>query len=72
MINLVPGMKVHAKSVDLYATDGTIFTYSAPRGKKFALILMTDEDPKSDDQNLVKAEEWLKGIGWEFKENENE
>ncbi|QXL90437.1 hypothetical protein [Salmonella phage NINP13076] len=67
MIELFPGMKVHAKSVDVYATDGTVFTYSAPRGKKYALILMTDEDPRDDVDNLVKANEWIESLGWKHE-----
>ncbi|ADP02630.1 hypothetical protein GECvBMG_gp271 [Salmonella phage GEC_vB_MG] len=35
--------------------------------KKYALILMTDEDPRDDVDNLVKANEWIESLGWKHE-----
>lgn len=67
MIELRNGMKVHAKKVDLHVGN-TVMTYSAPRGKKFALILMNAEDPA--DTNDKPIDKWLNDMGWELKQDE--
>lgn len=64
MIELKPGMKAYAKNLSIHL-DGNEFIFNAPRGKKFAVILMTDEKP--DNTSGVYCNEWLNNMGWELK-----
>lgn len=63
MIELKSGMKAYAKSLSLHV-DGNEFKYTAPRGKKFAVILMTDEKP--DNISGISPDKWLNDMGWEL------
>lgn len=65
MIELQPGMKAHAKKIDIHVGN-TVLSYSAPRGKKFALVLMSVEDPKETDKYPI--DKWLNELGWELKD----
>lgn len=65
MVDLHPGMKVHAKKVSIYLDNGTELEYNAPRGQKFAMILMSAEDP-SDTDHTIKADEFLNDMGWQL------
>lgn len=59
------GMKCYTKKVNIFVGNTNI-EMSAPRGKQYAVILMTVEDPK--EINKVTPDEFLKKLGWEFKE----
>lgn len=61
MLNLKPGMKCYAKNLSLHI-DGNEFKYAAPRGKKFAVILMADEKP--DNADGIHIDEFLRNCGW--------
>ena len=67
MIQLQQGMKVHAKKVDIHVGNN-VLSYNAPRGKKFALVLMSVEDPKETDNFPI--DKWLNDMGWELKKDE--
>lgn len=68
MIDLKPGMVAYAKTLSLHV-DKTELKYNAPRGTKFAVILMAAEKP--DNTNGIKADEFLRGCGWQLEEGDN-
>ncbi|BEN41155.1 hypothetical protein ACYZFV_18110 [Serratia ureilytica] len=61
MLELKPGMKCYAKRVSIHI-DGQELIYIAPRGKKFALILIGDESP--DNAAGIKANDFMRSNGW--------
>lgn len=63
MIDLRVGMKCYSSTLSLHV-DEEEFKYKAPRGKKFAVILMTDE--KADNLSGIYCDEFLRGLGWEL------
>ena len=63
MVELTPGMKAYTKNLSLHINN-TEFIFTAPRGKKFAVILMTDEKP--DNDTGILADQWLNEMGWDF------
>lgn len=67
MINLQAGMVAHAKRLDLHASNGNVFGFSAPRGQKFSVLLLGAEDPKT--LSRISAEEFLRNAGWKFEED---
>lgn len=61
MLKLESGMKCYAKTLSLHI-DGHEFKYTAPRGKKFAVIIMNDEKP--DNAAGISADDFLRNCGW--------
>lgn len=68
MIQLRPGMVVHAKRVFLMDDNGNKYEYGVERGKAFTLLLMGDEDPKAPE--IGSADEFLNKCGWKFRPEE--
>lgn len=66
MVQLTPGMVVHAKKLDLQSGNITL-GFSAPRGQKFSVLLLGAEDPKA--LSRISAEEFLRNAGWTFSED---
>ncbi|QKJ87454.1 hypothetical protein PMPD1_2512 [Paramixta manurensis] len=62
MLDLKSGMVAYAKTLSLHI-EGTELKYNAPRGKKFAVILMTAEKPGDEG---IKADEFLRQCGWKL------
>lgn len=58
------GCKVYAKTVYI-EQNGITLSYNAPRGKKFALILMGAEKPSAEGLN---PNEWLNSCGWKLEQ----
>lgn len=69
MVQLRPGMIVHAKKLDLHS-DNIVLGFSAPRGQKFSVLLLGWEDPKA--LSKISAEEFLRNAGWTFQEDNKE
>lgn len=61
-----PGTVVHAKSVELFDSRGNSYTYSAPRGQRFAMILMNVVPTPKDAEGIIHADNWLKEQGWDL------
>lgn len=59
------GMKAYASKLTLNA-DGVEFSYSAPRGQRFAVILMGAEKP---GPNGIRPDEYLESKGWTFEQD---
>lgn len=59
-MELQVGNKVFAKKVFVQIGNAQ-YEYSAPRGKSFAMILMGDEDPKTDGES---CDNFLNSLGW--------
>lgn len=70
MIELHPGMKVHAKTVDIII-DGVTLSYRPPRGTRFALLLLGNENPNAPEDKLINVNAWLKEVGWKEPEEKN-
>lgn len=66
MIELKDGMVAHTKKVDLHVGN-TVFTYSAPRGQSFVVLLLGAEKPSGDGSG-INADEWLTQRGWKLEE----
>lgn len=61
MFELKPGAKCYAKRLSIHI-DGQELIYNAPRGAKFAVILMVAEKP--DNSTGVAANAFLRINGW--------
>lgn len=61
MFELKPGMKCYAKRLSIHI-DGQELIYNAPRGTKFAVILMVAEKP--DNGAGIAANEFIRDNGW--------
>lgn len=64
MIELRDGMVAHSKKIDLHVGE-TVFTYSAPRGQSFAVLLLGIEKPSGDGTG-IQIDEWLLKRGWKL------
>lgn len=65
-MNLQYGSVLPMKSMKIVIQDGQgHLEYKAPKGKQFVLLLMGVEDINSE--NKINADEFLKSMGWEFK-----
>lgn len=60
---LCVGGVCYASKVSLHF-EGVEAVYNAPKGRKFALILIGDDDVNKQE---LDADEFLKCAGWEFK-----
>lgn len=58
---LKPGMKCYAKQLSIHI-DGRELIYSAPRGTKFAVIIMNAEKP--DNAAGISANDFIRSNGW--------
>ncbi|MGP1148160.1 hypothetical protein ACJ8LH_01435 [Serratia sp. CY49633] len=58
---LKPGMKCYAKQLSIHI-DGHELIYSAPRGTKFAVIIMNAEKP--DNAAGISANDFIRSNGW--------
>lgn len=65
-IRLTSGMKAYSKSLSLHVGSNELI-YRAPRGKKFAVILMLDEEP--DNESGISADDFLQSCGWKQSEH---
>lgn len=66
MIELKDGMVAHTKKIDLHVGN-TVFTYNAPRGQSFVVLLLGAEKPSGDGSG-ISADEWLNRRGWKLEE----
>lgn len=66
MIELKDGMVAHAKKIDLHI-DGMTFSYNAPRGESFVVLLLGAEKPNGVGTG-IKVEEWLNNRGWKLED----
>lgn len=66
MIELTDGMTAHAKKIDLHIGD-SVYTYNAPRGKSFVVLLLGVEKPDGQGEG-IKIDEWLNSRGWKLEE----
>ncbi|AFC21189.1 hypothetical protein [Staphylococcus haemolyticus] len=66
MIELKDGMVAHTKKIDLHVGN-TVFSYTAPRGQSFVVLLLGAEKP-SGDGNGIQIDEWLNKRGWKLEE----
>ncbi|ENA1322306.1 TPA: hypothetical protein ACG0NW_002371 [Enterobacter roggenkampii] len=65
MLRLESGMKAYAKALSLHIGPNELI-YRAPRGKKFAVILMLAEKP--DNTAGIAANDYLRDSGWNESE----
>ncbi|HEY3987627.1 hypothetical protein [Cedecea sp.] len=60
-IRLQPGMKAYTRALSLHIGPNELI-YRAPRGTKFAVILMLAERP--DNEAGIAANDYLRSSGW--------
>lgn len=65
MIELKDGMVAHTKKIDLHV-DNKVFTYNAPRGKSFVVLLLGIEKPDGQGEG-IQIDEWLNSRGWKLE-----
>lgn len=66
MVELKDGMVAHTKKIDLHVGN-TVFTYNAPRGQSFAILLLGVEKPSGDGTG-IQIDEWLNNRGWKLED----
>lgn len=61
MLELKSGDKCYAKRLSIHV-DGQELIYNAPRGTKFAVIIMAAEKP--DNNTGIAANDFIRNNGW--------
>lgn len=68
MVQLEDGMVAHTKKIDLHI-DGMTFSYTAPRGESFVVLLLGAEKPNGSGVG-IHVEEWLNSRGWKLESSD--